>query len=107
MCEKKWQNPLLIFFCNFWERQFELALCIGHALKLKTGAFASSVTGWKLKLALFVKFVDGQIGALKMTAFFLPLSSHQSHKNRNFPMKLSGVMLWECENMHRNFQRLS
>ena len=58
------------FFCNFWERQFELALCIGHALKLKTGAFASSVTGWKLKLALFVKFVDGQIGALKMTAFF-------------------------------------
>ena len=39
--------------------------------------------------------------------FFLPLSSHQSHKNRNFPMKLSGVMLWECENMHRNFQRLS
>ena len=42
-----------------------------------------------------------------MTPFFLPLSSHQSHKNRNFPMKLSGVMLWECENMHRNFQRLS
>ena len=41
MCEKKWQNPLLIFFCNFWERQFELALCIGHALKLKLALLQS------------------------------------------------------------------
>ena len=111
MCEKKWQNPLLIFFRIFWERQFELALCKRHALKLKLALFNFSWKNGKSPITSFFSnwrflsnFVDGQVGALKMCALLVAIKHFYLNvcglrlspilKNQGFHRWICGWHIW-------------